>query len=199
MQSVVIIGNVTKDVYLRLDNRKNNFETDQNNIKWLDIAFNDSHHNYFSRVSIYGEMGDDQKGPTLTVKEEDVPEKTLVEAFKKAVEVSYNSIGNKPGLLAVSGLNYTVSPAKKTLVGMNFVDKDGVEHKIDVDNPREDKTYKVVADSYIMSWGKEFGVLSPKEKCEEYPFNKAYLTCEYIKHLDKPIVVNQTGRIRYSD
>lgn len=54
MQSVVIIGNVTKDVYLRLDNRQNQFETDQNNIKWLDIAFNGSDHNYFSRVSIYG-------------------------------------------------------------------------------------------------------------------------------------------------
>lgn len=127
----------------------------------------------------------------------EVSEKTLVDAFRKATEVSYNSIGNKPGLLAVSGLNYTVSPSKKTLVGMNFVDKNGVEHKIDVNNPREDKTYKVVADSYIMSWGKEFGVLAPKEKCKEYPFNKAYLTCEYIKHLDKPVVVNQVGRIRY--
>ena len=54
MQSVLIVGNVTKDVYLRLDNRTNNFETDQNNVKWLDFSFNNSHHNYYSRVSIYG-------------------------------------------------------------------------------------------------------------------------------------------------
>ena len=129
----------------------------------------------------------------------EVSEKTLVDAFRKATEISYNSIGNKPGLLAVSGLNYTVSPSKKTLVGMNFVDNYGIEHPIDVNNPREDKKYKVVADSFIMSWGADYDVLSPKEECTEYPFNKAYLTCEYIKHLNKPIEINQTGRIKYSD
>jgi hypothetical protein len=25
------------------------------------------------------------------------------------------------------------------------------------------------------------------------------LTCEYIKHLDKPVVINQTGRIKYTN
>ena len=129
----------------------------------------------------------------------EVSEKTLVNAFKKAIEISYNSIGNKPGLLAVSGMNYSVSPSKKTLVGMNFVDKNGIEHPIDINNPRENKKYKVVADSFIMSWGADYDILSPKEECTEYPFNKAYLTCEYIKHLNKPIVINQTGRIKYSD
>ena len=54
MQKVLIVGNVTKDVYLRLDNRSNNFETDQNGVKWLDFGFNNSHHDYFSRISIYG-------------------------------------------------------------------------------------------------------------------------------------------------
>ena len=54
MQSILIVGNITKDVYLRLDNRKNHFETDQNHIKWLDLAFDGTSHRYFSRVSIYG-------------------------------------------------------------------------------------------------------------------------------------------------
>ncbi len=54
MPSILIVGNVTKDVYLRLDNRVNNFETDQNGIKWLDLSFDNSHFNYYSRVSIYG-------------------------------------------------------------------------------------------------------------------------------------------------
>ena len=35
-----------------MDNRKNQFEADQNNVKWLDFAFNGSSHEYFSRVSI---------------------------------------------------------------------------------------------------------------------------------------------------
>lgn len=54
MQNVLIVGNVTKDVYLRYDNRKNNFETDQNGTKWLDLAFNGSAYKYYSRVSIFG-------------------------------------------------------------------------------------------------------------------------------------------------
>ena len=129
----------------------------------------------------------------------EVSEKTLVEAFKRATKVTYSSTGHKPGLLAVSGLNYTVSPSKKALVGMSFVDKNGIEHKIDINNPREDKMYKVVADSFMMSWGADYDILSPKEKCTEYKFNKDFLTCEYIKHLNKPIVINQTGRIRYTN
>ncbi|MBR3378099.1 fructose-bisphosphate aldolase class I [Candidatus Saccharibacteria bacterium] len=54
MPSILIVGNVTKDVYLRLDNRINHFETDQNGVKWLDLSFDNSHFNYYSRVSIYG-------------------------------------------------------------------------------------------------------------------------------------------------
>ena len=54
MQKVVIIGNITKDIYLRLDNRVNKFEEDEHHVKWLDFAFNGSSHNYFSRVAIYG-------------------------------------------------------------------------------------------------------------------------------------------------
>lgn len=128
-----------------------------------------------------------------------VSEKILVDAIRHAIEASYNSVGNKPGLIAVSGLNYTVSPKKKTLVGMNFVDKNGIEHKIDINNPREDKKYKVVTDSFMMTWGTDYDVLAPKEKCIEYPFTKADLTCDYIKRLNKPIVIKQTGRIKYED
>lgn len=126
-----------------------------------------------------------------------VSEKTLVDAFKTAVEVSYNSHGNKPGLLAVSGLNYTVNQKTKKLVDMNYIDKYGIQHHIDVNNPRENKTYKVVADSFIMTWGKEYGILAQKDECTEYPFNKAYITCEYIKKLNQPVKINQTGRIKY--
>lgn len=54
MQNVLIVGNVTKDVYLRYDNRKNNFEIDQNNTPWLDLAFDGSAYKYYSRAAIYG-------------------------------------------------------------------------------------------------------------------------------------------------
>jgi len=54
MQSILIVGNVTKDVYLRLDDRSNRFESDQDGIDWLDLRFDGGNHNYYSRISIYG-------------------------------------------------------------------------------------------------------------------------------------------------
>jgi fructose-bisphosphate aldolase class I len=54
MQNIYIIGNVVKDVYLRLDPRRNEFERDQNDVEWLDVAFDGSSHRFFERVSFFG-------------------------------------------------------------------------------------------------------------------------------------------------
>ncbi|MBQ6393635.1 fructose-bisphosphate aldolase class I [Candidatus Saccharibacteria bacterium] len=52
--NVLIIGNILKDIYLRLDERLNKFETDENGTPWLDLAFDGSTYNFFRRTSIYG-------------------------------------------------------------------------------------------------------------------------------------------------
>ena len=54
MKSVLIVGNLTKDIYLRLDPRSTPLEIDQQHTGWLDLAFNGSSHDYFSRVAIFG-------------------------------------------------------------------------------------------------------------------------------------------------
>ncbi len=126
-----------------------------------------------------------------------VSEEKLVNWFKDAIERTYKTPGYKPGLVAVSGLNYTVDTKNGKLAGMNFVDKAGNEHKIDIDNPRADKTYKLVTDSFMMSQGADWGVLATREESEYHEECKDYYTCEYIKHLNKPIEINQTGRIRF--
>jgi len=126
-----------------------------------------------------------------------VTEKKLVEWGKKVIDMTYKTPGYKPGLMAVSGLNYTVDPSLGKLVAMNFVDKNGKEHKIDINNPREDKTYKLAMDSFMMSWGADYDIMAEKEECEIHNECKDYYTCEYIKHLNKPIEINQTGRIRF--
>ncbi len=54
MQDILIVGNVTKDVYLRLDSHKNHFEKDQDGTEWLDLAFNGDTHKFFSRVAVFG-------------------------------------------------------------------------------------------------------------------------------------------------
>lgn len=130
----------------------------------------------------------------------EVSEKTLVDMFKNTVKTTYTSHGNKPGLIAVSGLNYTVSPSKAKLTAMNFIDKDGREIPIDIDNPRADKMYSVATDEFMTSAGADYAVLAPHDKCIEIrPYDKDVLTCDYIKHLNKPIVINQTGRIKFED
>ncbi len=82
---------------------------------------------------------------------------------------------------------------------MKFIDKDGNETVIDIDNPREDKTYKLVTDEFIMSHGADFPILAKAEDCLEiYPYDKDIMTCQYIKALNKPVSINQTGRIVFN-
>lgn len=54
MSKILIIGNVLKDVYLKLDQRQNDFEVDENGINWLDLCFNGASHHFFHRTSVYG-------------------------------------------------------------------------------------------------------------------------------------------------
>ena len=126
-----------------------------------------------------------------------VSEEKFVNWLKNIIEKSYKSPGYKPGLVAVSGLNYTVDSKQGKLIGMNFVNKNGNEIPIDINNPSKNKTYKLAADSFMMSCGAEHGILAKKEDCEIHDECKDYYTCEYIKHLNKPIEINQTGRIRF--
>ena len=52
--NILIVGNVLKDVYLDLDNRTENLETDQHGTEWLNLAFNASEHHFFNRNSNFG-------------------------------------------------------------------------------------------------------------------------------------------------
>ena len=47
--NILIVGNVTKDIYLNLDKLSNAFETDKNGTKWLDFSFDASEHHFFNR------------------------------------------------------------------------------------------------------------------------------------------------------
>jgi 5'-nucleotidase len=130
----------------------------------------------------------------------DVSEKAIVDMFKDNISKTYSTAGYKPGLIAVSGLTYGVDEKAGKLTFMKYIDKDGVEHSIDIDNPRADKTYKLVTDEFIMSHGADFPVLSKAEDCIKiYPYDKDVITCQYIKKLNKPIDIDQTGRIVFEE
>ncbi|MBQ7802920.1 fructose-bisphosphate aldolase class I [Candidatus Saccharibacteria bacterium] len=53
MSRILIIGNVLKDIYLRLDERREEMEADANDVKWLNWGFNGSSHEFFRRTSVY--------------------------------------------------------------------------------------------------------------------------------------------------
>ena len=53
MSNVLIIGNVHQDVYLRLDEQQNKFETDEQGTPWLDLGFDGSSHKYIKKTSVY--------------------------------------------------------------------------------------------------------------------------------------------------
>lgn len=53
MSDILIVGNVMKDVYLKLDERQNQLEKDENGVSWLDLSFDESRHQFFHRTSIW--------------------------------------------------------------------------------------------------------------------------------------------------
>ena len=128
----------------------------------------------------------------------DVSEKRIVEMFKDAIESSYKSSAKKPGLLAVSGLEYTVDPKKGKLTEMTYVDKEGNEYEFDIENPSETKKFRVVADEFLMSAGADYKILATEDEyVEQFDFDKDYLVCQYLKKHKDPIIINQTGRIEF--
>lgn len=128
-----------------------------------------------------------------------VKEKDLVDAFKVRCK-SFVNQNKKPGLFAVSGLKYSVSKSTGDLKSLSFVDKEGKENPIDINNPNPNKTYSVAADSFLLSGGDKVKALDYKGKEEKvFDFDKDKLVCDYVKHLNKPIEINQTGRVNIVD
>lgn len=127
-------------------------------------------------------------------------EKELVDGFNMAIKKSLSRSDNKPGFYAVSGLNYTVSKSKKALAGMNFIDKNGNEIPIDVENPNPNRVYRVVAPKFVMLGGDGITVFNKlKDAYEIYHYDKDKFVCDYMKKQDKPIEINQVGRMKYVD
>lgn len=52
--TILIVGNIIKDVYLNLDTRTEKFESDKHDVNWLDLSFNASEHHFFNRSSNLG-------------------------------------------------------------------------------------------------------------------------------------------------
>ena len=118
---ILIIGNIIKDVYLSLDERQNNFETDENGNPWMDVAFDGGHHPFFSRTSVFG-------GATVTKEVFDKLglESSISGADEKEVADSYRyilSVGEKISYFVPSERVESVFDSPNNPVDWIFVDR----------------------------------------------------------------------------
>ncbi len=122
-------------------------------------------------------------------------EKNLVDAVKMCGK-SLSSHDSKPGILQVSGLKYTLSKDGE-LKNLFYEDKNGTEHRIDINNPDENRIYTAAYDEFLINGGDGLDMLIPKESdiIEKYDFDKDKLTIDYIKTLKQPFKVKTDGRI----
>lgn len=122
-----------------------------------------------------------------------VTEKDLVDAFKFTCKTMVNT---RPGLFAPSGLKYTVRKSDGELLSLTKVEDNGKETPIDINNPSETKTYRIAADSFVMRGGDKVTSLNYVGKEEKiFDFDKDSLVCDYIKHQNGPVDINQAGRV----
>ncbi len=125
-----------------------------------------------------------------------VSEKELVNAIKVGGKslLAHNS---KPGILIVSGLRYELND-KGELVKLSFVDKDGTERAIDINNPDPNRKFTCAMDDFTAMGGDNYFPAdeNPKFIIQKFNFDKNKLTCDYIKKLNQPIEIRDDQRIK---
>ena len=122
-------------------------------------------------------------------------EKDLVDAIKVGGQ-SFTRTGNKPGILLVSGLRYTMTD-KGELKSMSFVDKTGKEIPIDINNPGTERKYTVAMDDFFATGGDNYLPTNenPDFIIQKFNFDKNKLTCDYIKKMKEPLKIQKDDRI----
>ncbi len=126
-------------------------------------------------------------------------EKEIVDGLKNGAKSLINP-GYKPSVVIQSGLKYTVD-RKGQVKSVAYIDKNGKETPIDVNNPNPNKIYTVATDDFFASGGDNLIVdkMTNKEYDKIYDFDKDKLTCDYIKKLKQPIEIRDDGRYKIVD
>ena len=125
-------------------------------------------------------------------------EKEIVDAIKLCAK-SFVNRNNKPGIMYASGLRYTVTQEGEVL-NLSYVDKNGKETPIDLNNPREDKTYSVAINDYYSSGNDGLDMLNKFfEATERYDWDLNYAIGHKIKNSTQPVDILDDGRIQIVD
>lgn len=127
-----------------------------------------------------------------------ITEKELVDAIKVGAQ-SVNDNNHHPGFLQFSGIKYSLNKSGE-VKEITYVDKEGKETPIDVNNPDKNKTYKVAMDDFIAKGGNEYFSPDKWDNAEkQFDFDKIKLAIDYIQKLNKPIDIKPDSRIKVID
>ncbi len=121
-------------------------------------------------------------------------EKDIVDAIKLSGK-SFTSPGKKPGIVMPSGLTYKMTN-KGELLELNYIDKQGKTHPIDINNPNPNKMYRTAMDDFFANGGNGMYMLNKIKTAEAvFEFDKDKLTCDYIRKMNKPVDIIDDKRI----
>lgn len=130
-----------------------------------------------------------------------ITEEELVDAIDDKIEDSLEDPNHRPGIIQASGLRYEYSKSEKELTKLTFIDKNGKEHPIDIENPREDKFYTIMADDYCFL--NDNAGFDLKHRYDEaivvYDFDKNKIVEDYLRKNPEPIQIRSDGRIKVVD
>lgn len=125
-------------------------------------------------------------------------EKEIVDMLKVSAKSLVNT-NNKPGIVHVSGLKYTISK-DGMLRSASFVDKNGKENPIDINNPRSDKIYRTGLTDYYAQGHDGFTMLKKYDKAEKvYDFDICKCIEDYFAKHPEPVEIKDDGRIKVVD
>ncbi len=125
-------------------------------------------------------------------------EKEIVDALKFGAK-SFVNRNNKPGIMYVSGMKYTISQNGQ-IYDLKYINKNGIEEDINIVNPRKDKIYSVAINDYYSSGNDDLAMLNKIDQATaryDYDLNECI---EYkIKNTNGPVDMVDDGRIRIVD
>ena len=123
-------------------------------------------------------------------------EEQIVSGIKNAAYRSMGATDGYPGLLQCSGIKYTID-SNGSLLNLSFVDKEGRETPVDINNPSKTKMYTVALDSFLAN-GKEYPEMVPKSQVEKFNYDKDTTMINYLKaRADKEdLVIKDDGRLK---
>ena len=121
-------------------------------------------------------------------------EKDIIDVLNSAIQATAKY--HRTGALQVAGLRYVIGKDNKVKNAM-LVKKDGTTVPLNVQNPSNDKFFKVAYNTFVAGGSEGLEALACPEKiihkCEK---NETQMLIDYIKSFNgKPIVIKPDGRI----